>query len=321
MVVQKGLGKGLGSLIPNRRNLGKPSQAAVTSFGLPMSSHKEQSNLSTTTPSGGNGNGSLLVPISKILANPYQPREQFDHQHLEELLDSVKRHGILQPLVVTRKANGAYALIAGERRLRAAEMAGLTEVPVVLRENVDNSALLELAVIENVQRADLNPIEEAHAYQRLSDGFGLTQEEVAQRVGKSRAKVANIVRLLTLPKEIQDGLKAGKITEGHGKVLAGLSSEADQLRVYGQIAMHSLTVSETVQHTTRRAPSLGGGKRSHDVSPELRSDVKTLESTLGTKVTFHDIGGKGKMVVEYYSEEERKAILEKIIHARNEVAA
>jgi len=324
MSLQKGLGKGLGSLIPNKRNDEKSS--SVTSFGLPINGSDTKDNgtkssmhsvtaHSSTAPTMqkmGNGKDMLRISIDTITANPYQPREQFEHQQLEELIDSIKRYGILQPLVVVHKNDGTYELIAGERRLRAAEIAGLHEVPVVVRDAVDNEVLLELAVIENVQRADLNPMEEARAYQRLRDEFNLTQEEVAKRVGKSRAKIANIMRLLTLPSEIQDGLKSGKITEGHGKILAGLTSEKEQLRVYRQITMHGLSVSETVYHTGRRAPSFGIRKQSGERNPELHSDAKAVQNVLGTKVSFQDIGGKGKMIIEYYSEEERKSIVEKI---------
>ncbi len=315
MPIQKGLGKGLGSLIPSKKSSANTSGAApaAKSFGIPLAStvgdgHAQNKKQHTQ---GVLYNGSMSVPLKNITANPYQPREQFTEQAIEELVSSVKRHGILQPLVVVKKDLENYELIAGERRLRAAELAGLQEVPVVLHTAVDAEQQLELAVIENVQRADLNPIEEAIAYKRMMEEFGLTQDTVAAKIGKSRAKVANSIRLLNLPQPIQDALKFGKITEGHGKILAGLATEAEQMRVFQQITTHGLSVAETAQHTGKRI-AVAGHTRSSTKTPELRAEEKELERVLGTKVIFQDAKGKGRCVIEYYSSEERKAIVEKI---------
>ncbi|MHB8871385.1 MAG: ParB/RepB/Spo0J family partition protein, partial [Candidatus Doudnabacteria bacterium] len=162
------------------------------------------------------------VPIEDIVANPFQPRKVFNQEHLQELADSIKEHGVIQPLVVNKTPAG-YELVVGERRFRASQLAGLKKVPVIIKQGMADQTKLEVALIENIQRQELNPIEEAQAYQKLMDNFGLTQEKVAQKVGKSRPAIANTVRLLNLPAEIQRAIIEGKLSEGHARAILGLS--------------------------------------------------------------------------------------------------
>src|SRR3989344_7686007 len=202
-----GLGRGLGSLIPGAKSVS------------PVETKSSTSPSAATTP---RGTLLLQIPPDKIRPNPHQPRNEFTHSDMEDLVSSIKEHGILQPIVVTSLNDGQYELISGERRLRAAKMAGLATVPAVLRESTSDKHKLELALIENIQRINLNAIEEAEAYQKLINEFGLTQEEVSRRVGKSRPVVANMLRLLNLPEEIQLGLMEGKIFSSQGRLIASL---------------------------------------------------------------------------------------------------
>ncbi|MEK7130581.1 MAG: ParB/RepB/Spo0J family partition protein, partial [Patescibacteria group bacterium] len=233
---QKSLGRGLGSLLGVKTNSGQPIKPA---YPEPQ------------------GNGALVIPIDKIRRNPYQPRETFDPEKLEELADSIRVHGIIEPLVASKDGDGSYELISGERRLRAAKQAGLIEVPVVLKE-LGRRDKLEIAIIENVQREDLNPIERAKSYQRLVDEFRYGQEDVAKRVGKSRESVANSLRLLKLPEKIQEYIRTGKLSEGHGKILLGIAEPSKQLEYAEIILRDRLTVrqlSDSVSPSRKNSPS------------------------------------------------------------------
>ncbi|MBI2349101.1 MAG: ParB/RepB/Spo0J family partition protein [Deltaproteobacteria bacterium] len=277
-VQKKGLGKGLGALIP-----GVESSADFPGF---------------------------KVEIDRIVPNPLQPRRSFDGAKIDELAASVRDQGIIQPLLV-RRAGERYELIAGERRLRAARKAGLTDVPVVVRE-AGNGETLELALIENLQREDLNPIEEASAYQRLQEEFDLTQEEIARRVGKGRPTVANSVRLLLLPKEVQQLVTAGKLPAGQARALLGLESEAMILAAAREVTAKGLSTRETEKLVTRLR---AGGRRRRKTAPlsdpDLRALVERLQRSLGTKVRLlhQSKSNRGKIVVEYYS----AADLERIV--------
>jgi len=254
----------------------------------------------------------LQLPPEKIKVNPHQPRKEFGHASLEELINSIKEHGIFQPLIVTRLGQD-YELIAGERRLRAAKVLELTTVPAIVRE-ASESEKLELAIIENVQRKNLNPIEEAAAYQRLMDEFSLTQEEVAQKVGKSRAAVANTLRLLILPEEVQLAIMKDDISEGHAKILAGIDSPEEQEKFFKKIIKEKLNVRETekvVQESRPRKKREGIGP-SLAASAETQAQEEKLRRKLGTKVKIEKKGSGGKVIIEYYSEEELKELIERL---------
>ncbi|MDD5043563.1 MAG: ParB/RepB/Spo0J family partition protein [Patescibacteria group bacterium] len=294
MSIRGGLGRGLSSLIPSRSN--KEKEPVAT---------KEASFRSHSLPE--DGERIFQLPVTDISPNPAQPRQDFGHQALEDLVNSIKEHGIIQPLIVTKKGEG-YELVTGERRLRAAKIAGLKKVPAIIR-TAQGQEKLELALIENVQRQDLNPMEEAVAYKRLSDEFGLTQEEVAKKVGKSRPVVANSLRLLSLPEEIKKFLRAGKLSESHARIILQLPNEKEQLKFVRKILKDELSVraseeavrSVTVKSHVRRVDS------------NLAAYEEELRHALGAKVNIKKSGQGGRIVIEYYSEEELSDIISKII--------
>ncbi|MXW26007.1 MAG: ParB/RepB/Spo0J family partition protein [Dehalococcoidia bacterium] len=257
------------------------------------------------------------IDIDLIAPNPEQPRTNFPPEQLRELAESIREHGVLQPLVVSLEEEGGYRLIAGERRLQAARLADLPTVPVVVRE-VDGSELLELALVENIQRADLNPIEEALAYRRLLSEYGLTQEEVAKRVGRSRAAVANATRLLQLESEIRRSLVAGEIREGHARALLGMPEGPGRLEVWREAVRRGLSVRET-EAAVRRAlsPRAARPPTAPSSSPPgtpMRDLETNLRRALGTRVTVsaHRAGG-ARIVVDTYSDEELEAVTNRLL--------
>jgi len=285
MTKKRGLGKGLGALIP-------PSQPASPEVQA----------------------GSIEVPVDHISPNPHQPRQVMDQEKLEDLANSIEEHGLIQPLVVTRAAGGGYQIIAGERRWRASQLAGLTTVPVIVKETSPQQ-MLELAIVENIQRADLNPLEEAEAYAQLMEEFGLTQEAVAERVGKSRTAVANTVRLLNLPEPIKEELAAGQISEGHARALLSLKKQRDQLNVLETISKRGLNVRQT-EVLVRQL--LTGDETPKAKRPPLTPHDKTMlakfESKLGTKVELSRTDEEtGKVTIHFYSQEELQAIFNAIL--------
>lgn len=251
------------------------------------------------------------VSTDQIIPNARQPRSVFDEEALEELAASIREHGVLQPLLVRPISEGRYELIAGERRLRAAKKAGLRSVPALVR-SANNQDALELAVIENVQREDINAMECARAYRRLMDEFDLTQEQVAEKVGKSRTTIANTVRLVRLPKRIQEGLEGGRITEGHARALLAFENEAQQLAVYDQILERGLTVREVEKAAKPRTPSRPETKKSAPGDPNDEALANALSTYLGTTVRLirGDVGGK--LIVEFYSDEDLDRMLENL---------
>ncbi len=282
-----GLGRGLGALLPG-------SEAPATT-------------------------GLVEIPVRAILPNPRQPRSQFDEQTLNELADSIREHGLIQPLIVVRSGEDQYVLIAGERRWRAAQIAGLEAVPVVIKDAAPQQ-MLEMALVENVQRDDLNPLEEALAFKHLIDEFGLTQEQIAQRVGKSRVAVANTLRLLKLPEPIKARLADGLITEGHARALLMISDSLVQQRLLSQIIKSGLNVRQTEELVRRLleehpAPA----KKTASSSPPRSSgaDTRALEErmrrSLGTKVILSRSKKGGTIVIHFYSEEELDAIYRRIV--------
>ena len=243
--------------------------------------------------------------IASIAPNPYQPRERFDEAALGELTASIRDKGLLQPLVVRRAGEGHYELIAGERRFRAAQRAGLSQVPIVVRD-ADGSEALELALIENLQREDLNPLEEARAYQRLADEFGLGQEEIAMRVGKSRSAVTNSLRLLQLPPDVLAQLQSGALSAGHARSLLGLESTLSQAALARDVVTQGLSVRDTEKLVRERAQPPA-------VNVEQRAVESDLARALGTRVHLrHNKDGSGRIVIEYYSLDELDGLLERL---------
>jgi ParB family transcriptional regulator, chromosome partitioning protein len=242
------------------------------------------------------------VPVDRVSRNPHQPRDRFDEDQMAELTASVAAHGILQPIVVRAAADGSYELIAGERRLRAARQAGLLAIPAVLRDSTTEQ-MLELALVENVQRADLNPIEEAQAYRELISRFGLTHEEVARRVGKSRVAVSNALRLLDLAPETRSAIIEGRITEGHGRALAALTIAELQRAVLRVVLERQLSVRQT-EELVRRKRSQGPARPAQPLSSDLQDLETQLRGLLATKVGIVRSRRGGRVVIEFYSDEE-----------------
>jgi len=256
---------------------------------------------------GGNDQA-MEIEIEKIIPNPHQPRFEFNETKLEELSNSIKNHGIIQPLIVS-KNNGQYELIAGERRFQAAKMAGLEKVPIVVREAGEKEKL-ELAIVENIQRHDLNPVEEAKAYKKLHDGFQMSQEEISLKVGKSRSAVANKMRLLNLPVEILRALTEGRITEGHAKAILSIENSEKQRALFDLIIKNNLTVRQVEDKS--KEISVKTHKRIVNADPALKEIENKLIGVFGTKVKITKSGGGGKIIVDYYSDEELNEILGKI---------
>jgi ParB family chromosome partitioning protein len=282
MAQRTGLGKGLDALIPG----GKDSPSAL--------------------------GGVMQAAVESIARNPRQPRVQFDAGELEELAASIREHGIIQPLIVSPGKNNGFILIAGERRLQAAKKAGLQTVPVILRQASDRQHL-ELALIENVQRADLGPLEEADAYQHLVQDFGLSQEQVAERVGKSRVAVTNTLRLLGLSQRVKQALAEEQITEGHARALLGLTSAKAQEAALQTVLKLFLSVRQT-EGLVRK---LGGEKPKAKVKSKPAADVADIErrlrASLGTKVALKHGKKGGAVTIYYYSDEELDTLLERLL--------
>lgn len=243
--------------------------------------------------------------IEEIIPNRHQPRKVFDSEKLGELVASIKGKGVIQPLLA-RRVNGGYELIAGERRWRAAQMAGLREVPVIIKE-AEDTEMLELALIENIQRADLNPVEEAEAYQKLIEEFNFTQEELSMRVGKERSTITNHLRLLKLPEPIKEDISKGRVSAGHAKAILGLESPRKQLEAHAFVVKKGLSVRGTealVKRMARGQPV----KKVQKTSAELLNLQNALMRSLGTKVMIGGNGRKGRIVIEYYSPDELERI-------------
>lgn len=281
--------------MPQRTGLGKGLDALIPGGGEPPSA------------------GSIRhIPIDSISPNPRQPRSNFDPLELDELAASIREHGILQPLIVSSAGDNRYILIAGERRLEAARKAGLRTVPAILRQ-VGDQQLLELALIENLQRADLNPLEEAEAYRQLTADFGLSHEQVAERVGKSRAAVTNTLRLLGLPEAARKALLEGKISEGHARALLSLPTPEAQ-----QAALHTvLTQDLNVRQTEELVRKLSGQKTPSlprpTSPPEITAIEERLRAALGTRVSLRHGRRGGSLILYYYSDEELDSLLERLL--------
>ncbi len=282
MPPRSGLGKGLDALIPTGQK---------------------------TSGSGGEG-GLTQIPIDLIQRNPRQPREKFDLEELDNLAASIREHGVIQPLIVSPGKNGIYTLIAGERRLQAARNAGLKTVPVVIRHATDQQ-LLELALIENVQRADLNAIEEAEAYQHLEKEFKLSHEEIATRVGKNRSTVTNTIRLLEAAAAVKQALVNGQITEGHARSMLKLSAKAQE-ELLNKIIMLDLSVRTTEMLAKKYLGQKPVSKKRASSSADVTDVERRLRSSLGTKVSLKHGKKGGTVTIYYYSDEELDSLLEKL---------
>jgi ParB family chromosome partitioning protein len=295
---RKALGRGLDALIPGAGDDRTSAAARKPKPGRPGSP------------------GSITrVRLGDIQPNPHQPRRDFDPAALEDLAASIRQKGVLQPVLLrTGPDEEGYELVAGERRLRAAEMAGLKTIPAIVYEVEGAEEMLELALIENVQREDLNAIDTARAYRELASECGLTQEAIAQRVGKSRTAVANTLRLLTLPEKIQEMVRAGDLSEGHGRALLGLGSDGDRMRVAKRILASGLSVRET-ERVVRGLLEGGGkekGKQKPGLTPHLQAIVEELQRALGTKVTITGSMKKGRLQIEYYSADDLTRICDRL---------
>ena len=295
MARRAGLGKGLDALLNNpEENEAPPSvstQAAVS---------KTPSDVSQ-------------MPVEKLIPNPGQPRKSFNEIELQELSESIKNYGVIQPIIAADTGDGTYIIIAGERRTRAAKLAGLDTVPVIIRDYTDQKRL-EVSLIENIQRTDLNPIEEAAAYKNLMDFSNLSQDELAARVGKNRSTVANALRLLKLPVEMQKGIEEGKISTGHAKTLLSVTEARKRELLYNEIITKEISVREAekraavlnVDENKKKA----GAKKTKGRPPEIDAMVEKFIRTLGTKVVIEGDMNKGKIHIDYYSMEDLERLYE-----------
>ncbi len=259
----------------------------------------------------------LFVPIENIEANPYQPRKDFDNAELNDLAESIRQKGIIQAITVRRKDDGNYELISGERRLRASKLAGLEKIPAFVLDISSKEDLLELALIENIQRANLNAIEVAEGYKRLIDECSLKQDEVAQKVGKSRSAVANTLRLLTLPDEIKQSVKKGEISEGHARSILALDSEIDQLLLWKRITTENLSVRKSEEFIKKKKQSSGTQKvkKIYEISDQNKAAIKFLEQKFmehfGTRVKLQPTSSTtGSILIEYYTAEDLERIVD-----------
>jgi len=256
----------------------------------------------------------IEIPVDRLSPNPFQPRRSFTEEGLEQLAESIRHHGVLQPIVVRPSGDG-YQLIAGERRWRAAQIAGLQRIPAVVRE-LDDPGMVQVALIENLQREDLNPIEEASAYRRLMDEFDMTQEQLSNAIGRSRPAIANAVRLLNLPAEIQRAVEERRLSEGHARCLLAISDQGDQLKVAAEIIANGLNVrqaEELVKRTTQNVSRETIRRRTSDEDPDAVRLTQRLGERLGTRVKLSGSVSKGKLEIDYYSAEDLDRILEIIL--------
>jgi len=279
------LGRGLGSLIPSDRIIKENNQEIFVDTGEQV----------------------LQIPLNQIQANPEQPRKNFSHLEMEELINSIKEYGIIQPLILTRLDNREYQIVAGERRWRAAKFLEFRTVPALVRSIKENEKLA-ISLLENIQRKDLNPMEKAKGYQRLIEEFNLTQEQVAKKLGKARASIANTLRILNLPEEIQKAIEEEKIGEGHAKALLSAENEEKQKILLKRIIGLGLTIKETENLLKRKRI-----RKIINLPQELVEKEKLFSQILGTKVKIIKQNKKIKVVIELYQNKELDELIEKII--------
>jgi len=299
VAIKRGLGKGLSALLPDENDESAENSTTEKNDGAkePVENTKERT-------------GEILVDPEKLIANPNQPRKVFNEDELAELADSIKQQGIIQPIIAEDAGDGTYTIIAGERRTRAARLAGLKEVPVVLRKYSDEKRMV-VSLIENIQRANLNPIEEAQAYKQLAELENLSQEDVAARVGKNRATVSNALRLLKLPAEMQESLKKNELSPGHARAVLSVTGAKAQEALYREIIKKGLSVREA----EKRAAALGSEsnkpqKAVKGRAPELGAMEEKFMLRMGTKVVIKGDLNKGAIVIDYYSMEDLERLFE-----------
>lgn len=300
------LGRGLESLIPNKSVADSARE-----------SQREGGSRMTVVPGG---EAVFQIEIDRIVPNPHQPRKNFDEEALLELAASIRELGIIQPLVVTkaeketeRGLEPEYQLIAGERRLRAAKIAGLSTVPVIIKKVGEEKEKLELAIVENLQRDNLDSIEAARSYAKLQEEFGLTQREVAQRVGKSREVVANALRLLNLPTPIQEALSQGKLSDSQARILLAVTDPREQERLFQDTLQNNLSVRELKARVSRVKDGEKGQGKLSMLEPRLAFFEERLKASLQTKVTLKTSGNGGEIRIQYFSPEELEEIAQKIL--------
>lgn len=251
------------------------------------------------------------IPIPAVQANPFQPRKRFSEAELSDLASSIREHGVLQPIVLRRSGDG-YQIVAGERRFRACESLGLATVPAIVREATD-SEMLELALTENIQRENLNAIELAQAYQAYIDRFDLTQEEAAERLGKSRSSIANTIRLLDLPPDVQEMVSVGGLSMGHARALLAVSDAERQRALAGRVSVEGLSVRDVERLVQEEAPAGPSATPKTARSTHMEDLERQLRERLGTRVQVQDRGGKGRVVIEYFSSAELDRLLEVLL--------
>jgi len=300
-----GLGKGLDALLDNNDDTAHDEPRAVESKAAP--------------PAGGKSQNIVQLRIDKLIPNPGQPRKKFDETELRELADSIKSYGIIQPIIAARLENdggdGTCIIIAGERRTRAAKLAGLETVPVVIRDYTDQKRL-EISLIENIQRSDLNPIEEAAAYKNLMDFSNLSQDELAARMGKNRSTVANALRLLKLPVEIQKSIEEGKVSSGHARALLSVAEVKARDKLYREILSNDISVRETEKRASalsagiKEKPPAAKNDKGKKHAAEINAMVEKFIGRLGTKVTIEGDLNKGRIYIDYYSMEDLERLYE-----------
>jgi len=304
MTKKRVLGKGLNALIPSTG----PEQEGTSDWAV---EHKPE------------GEGVRLIAVDQIAPNPHQPRQRISSETLQELANSIKEHGLIQPLIISERppSNGPeepgsavpYQLIAGERRLEAAKLVGLEQVPAIIKEATPEQ-MLELALVENIQRADLNPLEEALAYSQLSSNFGLTQQEIADKVGKNRVSVANALRLLRLPDFVKSLLAGGQISEGHARALLPLEEDLEVMRqAVKRVIKQALSVRQTEELVRRLNTAPASTQSSRAVPPETRALENRFSQALGTKVKLSRSKRGGRLTIHFYSEEELQSLYEMLI--------
>jgi len=294
-----GLGRGLDALLDNNDEKTYTSPAAPVTAALK------------------NKAGDIVqLPVDKLIPNPGQPRKSFDETELQELADSIKTYGIIQPIIAANAGDGTYIIIAGERRTRAARLAKLDTVPVIIRDYTDQKRL-EVSLIENIQRSDLNPIEEAAAYKNLMDFSNLSQDELAMRMGKNRSTVANALRLLKLPIEIQKSIEEGKVSSGHARALLSVTDTKARENLYRELLTNDISVREAEKRATALNEGGAKGKTSSAKNskgkkrpPEVEAMTEKFISRLGTKVVIEGDLNKGRIYIEYYSMEDLERLYE-----------
>lgn len=291
--MSNGLGRGLSSLIPQKVNKEAEIKSGEPVINVLSKDDKDKI---------------LKISPDKIKVNPHQPRSRFADHNMDELVDSIRQYGIIQPVIVSQNEGGEYELIAGERRLRAAKIIGLEKVPAIVRD-AGAQEKLEVALIENLQRENLNPVETALAYRKLIDEFNLSQEDMAKRVGKSRSSVANTLRVLNLPEEIQNALMEGKITEGHAKILTGLEGEMKQMALFRKMLVNSMSVHDAIEEARR----MGGTKQARVKINYADKDKEfAFREFFGTRAEIKRGKRGGQVIIDFYSDEELEEMVKKI---------